>query len=88
MGGAVSASSTNEELVDKLVAADYITEERAERILKALDRAHYYLPRERRLAYRDLAWRRGNLHLSAPCIYAQACSTPLTIVIDDRPLLF
>lgn len=71
MGGAVSASASNEEMINKFIDSGYIEHELAERILKAVDRAHYYTPEERRDAYRDLAWRRGNLHLSAPCIYAQ-----------------
>lgn len=84
MGGAVSASSSNSEMINKLIDAGYIDHDIVERILKAVDRAHYYIPEERRDAYRDLAWRRGNLHLSAPCIYAQVS---LFVIVDPTLLL-
>ena len=71
MGGAVSASSSNAEMINKLIEAGYIDQELVEHVLKVVDRAHYYIPEERRIAYHDSAWRNGNLHLSAPCIYAQ-----------------
>ena len=67
----MSASSSNAEMTNKLIEAGYIDHELVERILKVVDRAHYYTPEERRIAYHDSAWRNGNLHLSAPCIYAQ-----------------
>jgi len=31
----------------------------------------YYTDGNKRNAYKDLAWRDGNLHLSAPCIYSE-----------------
>ncbi|CAB1336330.1 unnamed protein product, partial [Coregonus sp. 'balchen'] len=37
----------------------------------AIDRADYYLEEFRDNAYKDLAWRHGNIHLSAPCIYSE-----------------
>ena len=38
---------------------------------RAVDRAEYYLPDHRENAYKDLAWKHGNIHLSAPCIYSE-----------------
>ncbi|KAH9363724.1 hypothetical protein HPB48_020458 [Haemaphysalis longicornis] len=71
MGGAVSAGEDNDELVDHLVEADYIRSADVESALRAVDRAHYYADGYKENAYRDLAWKQGNLHLSAPCIYSE-----------------
>jgi protein-L-isoaspartate O-methyltransferase len=71
MGGAVSTGDDNDELVDNLVDADYIKSHKAERIFRAVDRADYFLPEHRDSAYKDLAWKHGHLHLSAPCIYSE-----------------
>lgn len=71
MGGAVSTGEDNDELVDNLVEADYIKSEHVERAFRAVDRANYYLPEHRGNAYKDLAWKHGHLHLSAPCIYSE-----------------
>lgn len=71
MGGAVSAGEDNDELIDKLVNAEYIKSPSVECIFRAVDRGFYYLPTHRFGAYRDQAWRCNNLHLSAPCIYSE-----------------
>ena len=71
MGGAVSAGEDNEELVDHLVSADYIKSPLVEAVFRAVDRGFYYTDTHRSTAYRDMAWKKGNLHLSAPCIYSQ-----------------
>ncbi|KTG05669.1 hypothetical protein cypCar_00035800 [Cyprinus carpio] len=71
MGGAVSAGEDNDELIDNLKEAHYIRSELVERAFRAIDRADYYLEEHRDSAYKDLAWRHGNLHLSAPCIYSE-----------------
>ena len=71
MGGAVSAGEDNDELIDNLVEADYIKSPHIERVFRAVDRAEYYLPDHRENAYKDLAWKHGNIHLSAPCIYSE-----------------
>ncbi|CAH1773376.1 unnamed protein product [Owenia fusiformis] len=71
MGGAVSAGEDNGDLIDNLVDADYIKSPGVERVFRAVDRAEYYLPDHRESAYKDLAWKHGNLHLSAPCIYSE-----------------
>ena len=71
MGGAVSAGEDNDELIDNLVEADYIKSSHIERVFRAVDRAEYYLPDHRENAYKDLAWKHGNIHLSAPCIYSE-----------------
>ncbi|UYV77843.1 PCMTD1 [Cordylochernes scorpioides] len=75
MGGAVSAGRTNDELVDNLMEAKYIKSPSVEKVFRAVDRASYYAEGHREGAYRDLAWRHGNLHLSAPCIYAEVMET-------------
>ncbi|KAI4877259.1 hypothetical protein NFI96_014315 [Prochilodus magdalenae] len=71
MGGAVSAGEDNDELIDNLKEAHYIRSDLVERAFRAIDRADYYLDEYRDSAYKDLAWRHGNLHLSAPCIYSE-----------------
>jgi len=71
MGGAVSAGEDNSELIDNLVEAQYIKTRTIEKVFRAVDRADYYLPDHRANAYKDLAWKHGNIHLSAPCIYSE-----------------
>ncbi|CAL8255195.1 unnamed protein product [Arctogadus glacialis] len=71
MGGAVSAGEDNDELIDNLKEAYYIRSCLVERAFRAIDRADYYLDEYRENAYKDLAWRHGNIHLSAPCIYSE-----------------
>ncbi|XP_056130069.1 protein-L-isoaspartate O-methyltransferase domain-containing protein 2 [Lampris incognitus] len=71
MGGAVSAGEDNDELIDNLKEAYYIRSDLVERAFRAIDRADYYLEEYRDNAYKDLAWRHGNIHLSAPCIYSE-----------------
>ncbi|XP_060528128.1 protein-L-isoaspartate O-methyltransferase domain-containing protein 1-like isoform X2 [Cylas formicarius] len=71
MGGAVSTGRNNDDLIDNLLEADYIKSSLIERVFRAVDRAEYFLPEARSGAYKDLAWKNGNLHLSAPCIYSE-----------------
>ena len=71
MGGAVSAGTDNNELIDNLIDAGYIKSAHIERVFRAIDRANYYLPDHRENAYKDLAWKHGHIHLSAPCIYSE-----------------
>ncbi|KAJ8017165.1 hypothetical protein DPEC_G00014920 [Dallia pectoralis] len=80
MGGAVSAGEDNDELIDNLKEAHYIRSEPVERAFRAIDRADYYLDEFRKNAYKDLAWRHGNFHLSAPCIYSEVMEA-----LDLRP---
>lgn len=67
----MSAGEDNDELIDNLKEAQYIRSELVERAFRAIDRADYYLEEFRDSAYKDLAWRHGNIHLSAPCIYSE-----------------
>ncbi|KAF7272627.1 hypothetical protein GWI33_014608 [Rhynchophorus ferrugineus] len=71
MGGAVSSGQNNDDLIDNLLEADYIKSSQIERVFRAVDRAEYFLPAARENAYKDLAWKSGNLHMSAPCIYSE-----------------
>ncbi|XP_010884143.1 protein-L-isoaspartate O-methyltransferase domain-containing protein 1 [Esox lucius] len=71
MGGAVSAGEDNDDLIDNLKEAQYIRTERVEQAFRAIDRGDYYLDGYRDNAYKDLAWKHGNIHLSAPCIYSE-----------------
>lgn len=71
MGGVVSSGANNDDLIDNLLEADYIKSSTIERVFRAVDRAEYFLPEARINAYNDLAWKNGNLHLSAPCIYSE-----------------
>lgn len=67
----MSAGEDNDELIDNLKEAYYIRSDLVERAFRAIDRADYYLEEYRDNAYKDLAWRHGNIHLSAPCIYSE-----------------
>lgn len=71
MGGAVSRGEDNDELIDNLVEADYIKTPLVEKVFRAVDRAHYYTEENKGSAYKDLAWKQGHLHMSAPCIYSE-----------------
>ncbi len=71
MGGAVSAGEDNDDLIDNLKEAQYIRTDRVEQAFRAIDRGDYYLDGYRDNAYKDLAWKHGNIHLSAPCIYSE-----------------
>lgn len=71
MGGAVSSGENNDDLVDNLIEANYIKNTSVERVFRAVDRACYYTDENKNSAYNDEAWKQGNLHLSAPCIYSQ-----------------
>lgn len=71
MGGAVSAGEDNDDLIDNLKEAQYIRTEKVEQAFRAIDRGDYYLDGYRDNAYKDLAWKHGNIHLSAPCIYSE-----------------
>jgi len=67
----VSAGTDNDDLIDNLIEANYIRTPMVEKVFRTVDRAFYFLPEFRYSAYRDLAWKHGNLHLSAPCIYSE-----------------
>ncbi|XP_011698416.1 PREDICTED: protein-L-isoaspartate O-methyltransferase domain-containing protein 1-like [Wasmannia auropunctata] len=71
MGGAVSCGQDNDELVDNLMGSGYIRTKKVEQVFRAIDRADYVLYAYREGAYKDLAWKHGNIHLSAPCIYSE-----------------
>uniref|UniRef100_A0A670ZD55 Protein-L-isoaspartate (D-aspartate) O-methyltransferase domain containing 2 n=1 Tax=Pseudonaja textilis TaxID=8673 RepID=A0A670ZD55_PSETE len=77
MGGAVSAGEDNDELIDNLKEAQYIRSELVEQAFRAVDRADYYLEEFKENAYKDLAWKHGNIHLSAPCIYSEVMESRL-----------
>ena len=71
MGGAFSNGQDNDELVDNLVDSGYIRSKKIEQVFRAVDRGDYFLSSHRESAYKDFAWKHGNIHLSAPCIYCE-----------------
>ncbi|CAF0713762.1 unnamed protein product [Brachionus calyciflorus] len=71
MGGSVSAGRNNDELIDNLVDGGLIKTQIVERVFRAVDRGTFYLSDHKDQAYRDLAWREGLIHISAPCIYTK-----------------
>lgn len=71
MGGAVSAGHDNDELVTNLCEANYIRSKRVEKVFRLVDRGEYFPGDYPEDAYKDLAWKQGNLHISAPCIYCE-----------------
>lgn len=82
MGGQM-AKPSNKSMVDRLVDKhDYISSATVEGVFRAVDRAMYFELEEGEATdpYDDDPWRRGNLHLSAPCIYAKVVEA-----LDLRP---
>ncbi|KAK9883299.1 hypothetical protein WA026_001480 [Henosepilachna vigintioctopunctata] len=71
MGGIVSSGNCNDELINNLLGTEYIKSSQVERVFRAVDRAAYFLPDGRGNAYKDTAWKSGNLHISAPCVYSE-----------------
>ena len=71
MGGAVSAGQNNEELVTNLCEANYIKTKKTENVFRIVDRGEYFPGDYPEDAYKDLAWKQGNVHISAPCIYCE-----------------
>lgn len=71
MGNSVEKPS-NKIMVDRLVQKKHIRTPLVEGVFRAVDRAMYFEVDEGEATdpYGDEPWRRGNLHLSAPCIYA------------------
>lgn len=67
----MSAGTYNDDLIDNLMEARYIRTPLVEKVFRTVDRAFYFLPEFKYSAYQDLAWKHGNLHLSAPCIYSE-----------------
>lgn len=73
MGGQ-SSKMTNKSMVDRLVEQHhFIRSPKIEAVFRAVDRAMYFDLEDGDSSdpYEDDPWRRGNLHLSAPCIYAK-----------------
>eukprot|EP00795_Rhopilema_esculentum_P007538 gene7538-13321_t len=71
MGGAVSAGQDNDELVTNLCEANYIKSREVERVFRLVDRGDFFPGDYPEDAYKDLAWKQGNVHISAPCIYCE-----------------
>lgn len=71
MGGSVSSGQNNDELIDNLVEGSLIKTNNIERVFRCIDRGLFFLPDFKERAYRDLAWREGYLHISAPCVYSK-----------------
>lgn len=67
----MSSGRDNNELIDNLMGGNYIRTRTVERVFRSLDRADYMTPETRDQAYKDIAWRNGPLHMSAPCIYSE-----------------
>ena len=61
----------NNDLIDKLCEAGYVRSPEVTFALRAVDRALYFPAGRGNLAYRDLAYKNGDVHLSAPCIYCE-----------------
>lgn len=63
---------SNKIMVDRLVQKKHIRTPLVESVFRAVDRAMYFEMEEDEAIdpYGDEPWRLGNLHLSAPCIYA------------------
>lgn len=82
MGSHITKPS-NKTMVDRLVEnSHYIKSPEVEGAFRAVDRAMYFKLNEGEATdpYDDDPWRHGNLHLSAPCIYAKVVEA-----LDLRP---
>lgn len=80
MGGVVPKGESNGELIDNLVDAKYIEKPENIKVLKSVDRADFFPGDYVEDAYRDMAMKSGNLHMSAPCIY---CSMLENMEIEE-----
>jgi len=80
MGNQVAKGRDNDELIKNLKESGHITSKKFERLFKAVDRGNYFLEEEIENAYNDSAWKHGNFHVSAPCIYANAI-----VALDIKP---
>lgn len=71
MGASLTTSVDNDNMIDNLIKSRNIRTRIVEKVFRSTDRAFYFLPEYKTTAYRDSAWKEGNLHLSAPCIYSE-----------------
>ncbi|XP_065320043.1 protein-L-isoaspartate O-methyltransferase domain-containing protein 1-like isoform X2 [Gordionus sp. m RMFG-2023] len=71
MGGAVSAGKNNDELIDNLVKAKFIRNFNIEEAFRIVDRSYFFPKDFVNNAYMDMAWKHGDIHISAPCIYSE-----------------
>ncbi|XP_043252167.1 protein-L-isoaspartate O-methyltransferase domain-containing protein 1-like isoform X2 [Colletes gigas] len=71
MGSTESIIKNNNDLVDNLMKFGYIRTKEVEQVFRAVDRANYVISRDRKNAYRVLAWKYGKIHLSAPHVYSK-----------------
>ena len=72
MGGVVSGGENNDELIDNLVESKYIRSDEVEKVFRIIDRADYFPGEYLSDAWKDMAWKSGKVHISAPCIYCEA----------------
>ncbi|KAI6224460.1 hypothetical protein M3Y99_01394300 [Aphelenchoides fujianensis] len=77
MGAGPSVGRNNDELINCLIDNNYIRFRSVEWVMRLVDRGAYFPPDHREDAYKDLAFKAtvgdpGCIHLSAPCIYANA----------------
>lgn len=71
MGNVLNSGENNDDLVNILRLLRYIKTKKVERVFRAVDRGDYVLPAHRDGAYKDVSWKIGNIHLSAPCVYSK-----------------
>ena len=68
--------------MDSLVQSGNIQSDIVEEAFRAIDRAHFMLQAAMGQAYRNNAWKQGNLHMSAPNIYCKVVE-----LLELRPFL-
>jgi protein-L-isoaspartate(D-aspartate) O-methyltransferase len=71
--------STNSAMVEELVLSQTLTSPECIEAFNKIDRRHFWAGNIHDLAYSDMPLRRGNLHQSAPHIYAQALETMMPL---------
>ncbi|XP_022164021.1 protein-L-isoaspartate O-methyltransferase domain-containing protein 2-like [Myzus persicae] len=73
MGQFVSSNRNdkcNDELVNTLIKREYIHSTIVEKVFRCVDRGLYHTDDNKLNVYRDSAWQSGDIHLSAPSVYA------------------
>jgi len=62
--------NSNDELTNSLIKREYIHTINVEKVFRCVDRGLYFTDDHKLNAYRDSAWQSGDIHLSAPSVYA------------------
>jgi len=62
--------NSNDELINSLIRREFIYTINVEKVFRCVDRGLYFTDDNKLNAYRDVPWQSGDIHLSAPSVYA------------------